>query len=56
VSSDSGPGAEIRQQRALVAIIDRLREAMPELVRDVAADLGESDQAVVASTVQRSWT
>lgn len=26
---------------------------MPDLVRDVAADLGESDQAVVASTVQR---
>lgn len=50
--SDPDPIAENRQH-GLVAIIDRLREAMPDLVRDVAADLGESDPAVVVPTVRR---
>jgi hypothetical protein len=42
-----------RQQSDLSAIIERLRAASPELIRDVAADLGETDEARVAPTVMR---
>lgn len=36
-----------------MTIIDRLRGSLPDLVRDVAADLGEADPAVVGPTVRR---
>jgi hypothetical protein len=42
-----------RQQDDLSAIIERLRAGSPELIRDVAADLGATDEARVAPTVMR---
>ena len=42
-----------RQYRGLVPIIDRLRSGVPELVRDVAVDLGQADTDQVAPTVAR---
>lgn len=45
--------ADSRQQAQLDAIIDRLRGALPELIGDVAADLGEADSGRVAPTVGR---
>ena len=45
--------AESRQRDGLSVIIDRLRAALPDLIGDVAADLGETDAGVVAPTVTR---
>lgn len=45
--------AEPRQHAAFVAIVDRVRAHVPELVRDVAADLDEADAGRVAPTVGR---
>lgn len=45
--------AESRQHDGLAGIIGRLRTAMPDLVRDVAADLDEQDPHVVGPTVAR---
>lgn len=45
--------AESRQQGTLRVIIARLRAASPDLIADVAADLGEPDTDRVAPTVTR---